>query len=98
MWKLRKKFWNRLATVKFAGNRPALIPVPLDEGPRINVCSLASQFPGIPIPNILVADHVPQDEAQPLKRYFYDFQVAMYTAFPPMQPGLPPINADPQKA
>src|SRR3954451_10895988 len=98
MWALRKKFWNRLATLKFAGNRPALIPVPTDGEPKINVRSLATQFPGIPIPNIRVADHVPHDEAQPLKFYFYDFQVAMYTAFSPMQPGLSSIDADPQKA
>jgi len=75
-----------------------LIPVPVDDGRRLNAVSLASQFPGIPIPNILVADHVPEDEAQPLKYYFYKFQVAMYTILPAMQSGLPPIDADPAKA
>lgn len=98
MWALRKGFWNSLATLKFGGNKPALIPVPRDEERKINAVSLESQYPGIPIPNILVADHVPEDEAQPLNLAFYKFQVAMYTAFSPMQPGLPPIDSDPQKA
>jgi hypothetical protein len=98
MWALRKKFWNGLATRKFASNKPALIPVPLDDERRLNTVSLGSQFPGIPIPNIRVADRVPQDEAQPLKYYFYKFQVAMYTILPAMQSGLPPIDADPLKA
>lgn len=98
MWKLRKKFWNGLATRKFAGNRPALIPVPHDDGPRLNPVNLASQFRGIPISNIRVADRVPEDEAQPLKFYFYKFQVAMYSILPASQSGLPSIAADPLKA
>jgi Lipoxygenase len=98
MWELRKKFWNTLATRKYAANKPAVIPIPRDDGPRINAVSFASQFPGIPVPNIRVADRVPEDEAQPLKVYFYKFQVAMYSILSPMQAGLPPIDADPKKA
>jgi hypothetical protein len=98
MWKLRKAFWNGLATRKFASNKPAVIPVPRDEGREIKAVSFASQFPGIPIPNILVADHVPDDEAQPLKVAFYKFQVGMYSVFPATQPGLPPISANPHVA
>jgi len=97
MWQLRRKFWNNLATRKFAGNRPALIPVPVDDG-RIETANLASQFHDIPIPNIRVADRVPADEAQPLKFYFYKFQVGMYSVLPAMQSGLPPIDANPMKA
>jgi hypothetical protein len=91
MWELRKAFWNRLATFKFASNKSAMIPVPRDEGKKIKAVSFASQFPDIPIPNILVADHVPDDEAQPTKVTFYKFQVGMYTLFPATQPGLPVV-------
>ncbi|HET6893097.1 MAG TPA: hypothetical protein VFH31_18470, partial [Pyrinomonadaceae bacterium] len=98
MWKLRRAFWNRLATLKFSSNRPAIIPIPYDEGPKINAVSLASQFRGIPIQNIRVADRVPLDEAQLFKYYFYQFQVAMYGVLSPMQPGMPPIDTDPHKA
>jgi hypothetical protein len=98
MWKLRKAFWDRIAVFKFANNKPALIPVPRDEGRKINPVSFASRYPAIPIRNIRVADHVPADEVQTGRAYFYKFQVAMYTAFPATQPGLPPVDADPRRA
>jgi arachidonate 15-lipoxygenase len=98
MWKLRRAFWRRLSLFKFSNNRPAIIPIPRDNGPRINAVSLASQFRGIPIPNILVADRVPADEAQRSKFYFYEFQVAMYGLLSPMQRGLPPVDDDPRAA
>lgn len=98
MWALRKAFWNNLATRKFAANSPATIPLPRDDGRKLKAVSLARQEPGIPIPNIRVADHVPEDEAQPLKFYFYEFQVAMYGLLSPMQEGLPPIDTDQEKA
>jgi hypothetical protein len=97
-WRLRRDFWNLLAILKYRTNRPAAIPVPSDEGRRIDVVSFVSQFPEIPIGNIRVADRVPADEASRLKYYFYEFQVAMYRLFSPMQPGLPSIDDDPRKA
>jgi arachidonate 15-lipoxygenase len=98
MWRLKRAFWNKLATTKFSKNRPAVIPIPRDDGSRISAVSLASQFPGIPIPNILVADRVPADEAQRGKYYFYQFQVAMYSILSPMQRGMPAIDADVRNA
>ena len=98
MWKLRRAFWRRLALFKFGNNKPAIIPVPKDDGQKINAVSLSSQFRGIPIPNILVADRVPADEAQRSKYYFYEFQVAMYRLLSPMQAGMPPIDANPRAA
>jgi hypothetical protein len=95
---LRTSFWNQIAIRKFLANRPAVIPQPTDNGRVIQTVSFASQFPEIPISNIQVADHVPADEASQLKYYFYEFQVGMYSLFPPMQPGLPSIDADPQRA
>jgi len=97
-WALRKSFWNRLATFKFSKNEPAVIPAPPDDEQRLNVVSFASKFPSIPIPNIRVADRVPEDEAQPLKVGFYKFQLAMYKVFSPMQRGLPQIDAGPENA
>jgi hypothetical protein len=98
MWEIRRAFWNRLATTKFGLNKPAIIPIPRDDEQKINAVSLASQFRGIPIPNIRVADRVPADEAQRSKYYFYQFQVAMYGVLSPMQHGMPPIDADPRAA
>lgn len=97
-WTLRKRFWNRIATSKFRANKPADIPIPGDNARQIKTVPLVSQFPGIPISNIVVADFVPDDEASRLKYLFYEFQVATYSYYPPMQSGLPSINADPEKA
>jgi hypothetical protein len=91
-------FWNQIAVRKFRANRPAVIPVPRDGDRPIQAVSLASQVPAIPISNIRVADHVPADEAALFKYYFYEFQVGMYGVLPPTEPGLPSIDADPQKA
>src|SRR5262245_14348964 len=98
MWFARKGFWNQLAILKFKANRPAAIPVPREDGRRLQAVGLATQFPSIPIPNIRVADHVPADEASALKHGFYDLQVGLYRGFSPMEPGLPSIDADPDKA
>ncbi|KYG03989.1 hypothetical protein BE21_49130 [Sorangium cellulosum] len=97
IWAVRKRFWNALATFKFRHNKPVGVPVPRRDR-RLDPVILAEQFPGIPVSNILVADRVPADEALPLVDGFYWLQVMLYRLFPPMQRGLPPIDADPQRA
>lgn len=97
-WALRRRLWNLIAILKYRANRPVVIPVPADDDRPIGDASLVSQFPSIPIHNIRVADRVPADEASRLKYYFYEFQVAMYRLLPPMQPGLPEIAEDPDRA
>ncbi len=91
-WIARKTFWNALAAVKFAANRPANIPVPRPARRELRAVSLAQVEPTIAVPSVMVADHVPEDEAQPLKRAFYDVQVALYSRLSPMQAGLPPVE------
>ncbi|PYV08772.1 MAG: hypothetical protein DMG07_24835, partial [Acidobacteria bacterium] len=98
MWPLRRRFWNFIATLKFRSNKPAVIQIPGEDPQKLKPVAFASQFPDIPISNILVADRVPADEASLLKFYFYKFQVGMYSLFSPMQSGLPQIDSDPQKA
>ena len=98
MWALRRGFWNFVTTSKYRASRPAVIPVPRDASRPIVAVGLGSLYPAIPIPNIRVADHVPDDEASWVKSRFYDFQVALYRWFSPMQAGLPSIGPDPQKA
>jgi arachidonate 15-lipoxygenase len=98
MWRLRRAFWNALAVLKYRVNKPVRIPVPRDDGRRLQAVSLASQFRDIPITNIRVADVVPADEASKINYRFYQLQVALYRWFSPMQPGLPPIDANPVAA
>jgi hypothetical protein len=97
-WLVRKAFWDALAAVKFAANRPAAIPVPSPSSRKIIPQSLAAVEPSIPVLSVLVADQVPADEAQRFKRAFYDVQVALYSLFSPMQAGLPPVPAPAERA
>lgn len=97
LWPWRRRFWNGLVLFKYRGNKPAAIPVP-EDGPLLATVSLAQRIPGIEIPNVRVADRIPDDEASKLKDLFYRFQVAMYRRFPANEDGLPPIDADPNRA
>ena len=96
MWTVRKAVWNKLAILKFGANKPVHIPVPRDDSRIVKAVSLASQFPRIPVPNVLIGDHVPADEASGIKSGFFDLQVGLYGGLSPMEPGLPAIDADPQ--
>ncbi|MDH3287842.1 MAG: hypothetical protein OEP48_08995 [Betaproteobacteria bacterium] len=94
-WRLRKRFWDRLAIAKFKGNKPIRIPVPTRKQRVVEPVSLASMYPGVPVSDIRVADHVPDDEASRLKRRFVAFQVGLYSRYSPMQAGLPSVATDP---
>ena len=101
MWFLKKRFWNWMTTFKFRNNKPARIPVPRESQRKLGVVSLSCLMPEIPIPNIVMADRIPADELSPLsrlKQFVYDVQRKLLRLIPPMQKGLPPIDADPWKA
>ena len=100
MWLVRTFFWNLLGWLKFAFAKPLKIPLPAKGGHLINLVPLSEAIPGIPIEAIMVArpKEIPADERSLLKSLFYKFQVWLYSAFSPMQPGLPPVDPDPVQA
>lgn len=100
MWFFRKTFWNLLGWVKIALNRPLDIPVPTETGRVIKPVPMREAVPAIPIDAIKVChpDEIPHDERAASKTLLYKLQVWLYWAFSPMQSGLPPIDADPQRA
>ena len=98
MWTVRKTVWDRLAVLKFRANKPVRIPLPQDSARTVKAVSLASKFPRIPVENVLIGDHVPDDEASTVKSRFFDLQVGLYGGLSPMEAGLASIDADPQKA
>jgi len=61
MWAVRKRFWNTIAVTKYKANKPVSIPLPQDDGRKLEAVGLIRQFPKVPVPNIRVADHVPAD-------------------------------------
>ena len=85
--------------MKFGANKPVTIPVPQDDGRKLEAVGLASQFPQHP-----GAEHPGRPTTSRPTRprrsrsRFYDVQVALYSGLSPMEPGLPAIDADPIKA
>lgn len=99
VWFFRRWFWNLLACFKAAVNKPLDIPTPV-AGPVIVPVPLSQVVAGLPIERVLACRQadIPADERTPSRTRFYALQVWLYRAFSPMQPGLPPIDADPDKA
>ncbi len=100
LWFVRRWFWNLLAIFKSVLNKPLVIPVPSDGGRRIEPVTMAEAVAGLPLQRVMAArqQDIPADERQTTKTLFYRLQVWLYSAFSPMQAGLPPINADPELA
>jgi hypothetical protein len=99
-WFFRRHFWNLIAWVKMSLNRPLDIPPPPKDRSNIRPIALCEAVPEIPIKAVLVCppDAIPPDERSIAKTLVYKLQVALYSIFSPMQAGLPPIDADPDRA
>jgi hypothetical protein len=93
-WGARRWFWNRFGIFKYDHNRPDTVSVPVRDRP-LGFVALGAQYREIPIQRILVADRIPDDERQPVKRVFSRIQAALYRIVPPQQRRLPPVDADP---
>jgi arachidonate 15-lipoxygenase len=96
-WRARRWFWNHFGIFKYDHNRPGTVPVPVAER-RLDLVPLASMYHGIPIERALVADRIPDDERQTVKRDFSRLQAALYRVVSPQQRRLPPVDADPGRA
>ena len=94
-WKIRKAFWNGFTMIKYRGATPTPILVPVHREREVKLIPFKSYFPSIPITKVLVADHVPEDEAQPLKRLVIDLQLWLLSKYPTTQEGLPEVSQDP---
>ena len=107
LWFFRKWFWIVLAWFKAFANKPLVIPMPMDGSsgadsgaPLLVPVPLSQAIPGLPIDAVLAcnSDDIPPDERSGSKTGFYKFQVWLYSAYPPMQAGLPSIRPDPDRA
>lgn len=98
-WRIRRGIWNWIARTKFAKNRPLKIfPVPRSFEPLVAV-PFSRVFPDVEIPSLFVAHAIPADDKRPYgqylkKRLMFGVQRVLYRIFPPMQRGLPMIDAD----
>jgi len=102
-WFFRKWFWVGLAWFKAFANKPLVIPMPVGAAPGAPLLvpvPLSQAIPGLPIERVLAckAQDIPRDERSASKTGFYKLQVWLYSAYPPMQAGLPSISTDPDRA
>ncbi|MFZ2649314.1 MAG: hypothetical protein WA210_04315 [Burkholderiaceae bacterium] len=100
IWFVRRWFWNFIAWLKFALNKPLTIPLPPSTSPIIKPVAMSLAIPGLPINTILTCgpEQIPPDERSRAKSLVYKAQVWLYSAFSPMQAGLRPVDADPTRA
>ncbi|NMO22971.1 hypothetical protein HPC49_45580 [Pyxidicoccus fallax] len=101
MWLIKKKFWNWVTTRKFSSNKVVQVPVPRESKRRLELVRLSSLIPDIPISNVWLADHIPEDERSlrtRMQQSVLDVQRRLLRLLPPMEEGLPPIDDDPKKA
>ena len=99
-WFARSAFWDFFAWFKMAGVKPLNIPLPPAVKRPIRPVPVGQAIPEVPLKVVLTCPpgEIPADERSALKSKIYQVQVWLYSHFSPMQPGLPPIDADPDKA
>jgi arachidonate 15-lipoxygenase len=101
IWFFRKWFWITLAWFKAAVNKPQNIPLPVHSGGLIRPVPLGESIAGLEqIKNILACPlaQIPADERSVIRTKFHELQVWLFSAFSPMQSGLPSISTDPDVA
>ena len=99
-WFLRRMFWDFITFGKFAFAKPVTIPEPPDKSGPINPVSMSVAIPGVEVHKVMVCPpaDIPKDERTWLPAMAFRVQVRLYSVCSAMQPGLPPISADPQTA
>ena len=58
---MRRAWWNKLAVLKFHGQKPAVIPPPAADEQPIELVPFISRHPDIPIDGIVVAGELPRE-------------------------------------
>ncbi len=79
---------------KYEHQEPTPIGEPTAPDPGMAMVPLNSVYADIPIVRLTVADRIPPDQAEPLKKGFTRFQRVLDALFPLREAGLPEVPAD----
>jgi hypothetical protein len=99
-WYLRRGIWDLITLTKFFFAKPENIRLPTAKWGHITPTPVDKAIRDLPLTKVMVCPRaqIPRDEGKLVPTKFYDFQVWLYKIYSPMQPGLPPISADPHVA
>ena len=97
-WARTQRFWNGVSRFKFLAAEPLHVAEPTP-GERASArWRSATSYPDIPIDGLVVADHFPTNEVDPIVLKFIEVEERIAHRFPPAADGLPQIPADPHVA
>jgi hypothetical protein len=99
-WFLRSGIWDLMTLIKFFFAKPENIRLPKATWGHITPTPVDKAIPYLPLTKVMVCPRaqIPRDERKPVPTKFYEIQVWLYKTYSAMQPGLPPISADPNVA
>ncbi len=96
-WACTQRIWNGVSRFKFLAAEPLHVEEPTD-GERVREMAFADRYPDIPIDGLVVADHFPKNELDPIVLKFIEIEERFAHRFPPAADGLQPISPDPHAA
>jgi hypothetical protein len=99
-WFVRRSIWDLFTLLKFAFAKPVKIERPPAQLARIFPKPMSQAIPYVALDKVMVCPpaDIPKDERTWLPAMAFRVQVRLYSVYSAMQPGLPPISADPQVA
>jgi arachidonate 15-lipoxygenase len=97
-WGFRKWFWSRWQALRFSLAKPQNIDDPKPNSEKIGVAPLQEVHSEIPIEKVLVFDKLPNEIPTVGMRLLTRIGLFLDRVLPPMQTGLPEIDADIDKA
>ena len=93
-WRIRRSFWARWQTLRFALNKPLEYGAPNPDRTSIGIRPLGEIQDGIPLRSVVAFDRLPKDESRLGMRVLVRLGLFFNKVVPPMQAGLPEIDDD----
>jgi hypothetical protein len=97
-WRWKRWFWARWQVLRFRLSRPQRIGPPGPNTGRVAVAPMGDVYPRIPVRDIVVAAHLPKEEARLGMRMLVAVSLFLDRVLSLVKEGLPQIDADADEA